>query len=192
MGEMRRETWRRYAMLYLAVPALLLGALYAGLGRQSVVGGATVFYPAVMLYNATAEALSTAILLVALALLGLWVPQWLGRRPRYGLNGLAVALALVGSTLACWGALPKVFAPYLHLGRATLAGRVYQLGIRYTASGDNTYVVCACDSAGLSCVCHALPAAGQPVPAPTQLLADPATGTLIIQAGSQTVYRFEP
>ena len=64
-------------MLVFAVPALLLGGLYAFLGRQTIGSGgeATVFYPALMLYNYTAEALSTAILLVAGTLVGLWVPQ---------------------------------------------------------------------------------------------------------------------
>src|SRR4029077_15425529 len=86
---------RPYMMLVFAVPALLLGGLYAVLGRQTIGSGgdATVFYPALMLYNYTAEALSTAILLVAGTLAGLWVPQALGRRPRAGINGLAVALA---------------------------------------------------------------------------------------------------
>ena len=189
---MKNVSWRQYSMPLLAVPALLLGGLYAVLSRQSVTGGAAVFYPALVFYNDTVDALSTAILLVAIMLVGLWVPQLLGRRPRYGLNGLAVALALAGSALACWGTLPKFFAPYLHVSRATLAAHVYQLGIRYTASGDNVYVVCECDSSGLSCVCHDPPAAGQPVPAKTQLVADPAAGTLTIQAGSQMVYRFQP
>jgi hypothetical protein len=181
-------------MLVFAAPALLLGGLYAVLSRQNVVSGgdATVFYPAVMLYNYTAEALSTAILLVAVALLGLWIPQALGRRPRAALNGLAVAVALAGATFACWGALPKVFAPYLHVGRAALGGHVYQLGIRYIASGDSAYVLCQCDGSGLTCRCHDLPAAGKPVAAKTQLLADPLSGTLTVQAGSQAVYRFQP
>jgi len=103
-----------------------------------------------------------------------------------------VALALAGATFGCWGALPKVFAPYLHVGRATLGGHVYQLGIRYTADGDSAYVLCECDGSGLICRCHDLPAAGKPVPAETQLLADPSSGTLTIQAGSQVVYRFQP
>ena len=182
---------RRHLMWVFAVPALLLGALYAVLSRQSLTGGA-VFYPAVMLYNYTAETLSTAVLLLALTLVGLWIPQALGRRPRFGLNGLAVVLALAGTSLACWGTLPQVFAPYLHVGRATLGGHVYQLGIRYAASGDNAYVLCECDSSGLTCRCHDLPAAGKPVTAQTQLLANPADGTLTIQAGQQTVYRFSP
>jgi hypothetical protein len=183
---------RPYLMLVFAIPALLAGGLYALLSRQSVLGGATVFYPGLMLYNGTAEALSTAILLVAIGLLGLWIPQALGRRPRYQLNGLAVALALIGTSLACWGTLPKVFAPYLHLGRATLGSHVYQLGVRYTASGDSSYVLCECDSLGLICQCHDLPGAGRPLAAQTQLQADPATGTLAIQAGQQLVYRFHP
>ena len=68
---------RPYLMLVFAVPALVLGGLYAILGRQNIVSGgdATVFYPAVMLYNYTAEALSTATLLVAGVLVGLWVPR---------------------------------------------------------------------------------------------------------------------
>ena len=61
---------RRHLTWVLAVLALLLGALYAVLSQQSLAGG-TVFYPAVMLYNYTAETLSTAILLLALTLLGL-------------------------------------------------------------------------------------------------------------------------
>ena len=188
LADRLRANW----MLVLAVPALLLGVVYLVLGRQNLTGGAAVFYPAVMFYNVTAEPLSTAILLVGATLLGLWVPQALGRRPRAGLNGLAVALALAGTVLACWGTLPQVFSPYLHLSRATLDGHVYQLGIRYAASGDDVYVVCTCDSSGLMCQCHELPAAGQPAQAQTQLVADPATGTLTIQAGPQMVYRFQP
>src|SRR5438105_4690004 len=104
---------RPHLMFVFGVPALLLGVLYALLSRQNLGGlaGGTVFYPALMLYNYSAEALSTVVLLVAIALLGLWLPQALGRRPRFGRNGLAVALALAGATLACWGALPNVFAP---------------------------------------------------------------------------------
>ena len=188
---------RPYMMLVFAVPAFLLGGLYAVLGRQNIVtgGNATVFYPAVMLYNYTAEALSTAILLVAGTLVGLWVPQALGRRPRAALNGLAVALALTGTALACWGTLPNIFTPYLHMDRTTLAGHVYQLGVRYGAQNGavaGIYVYCECDGSGLACQCHDLPAAGEPVAAKTQLVADPAAGTLTIQVGSQTVYRFQP
>jgi len=184
-------------MLVFAVPALLLGGLYAILGRQNIGSGgdATVFYPAVMLYNYTAEALSTAILLVAGTLVGLWVPQALGHRPRAGLNGVAVALALTGTALACWGTLPNLFTPYLHMDRTTLAGHVYQLGVRYAARNGTVagnYVYCACDGAGFACQCHDLPAAGEPVQAQAHLLADPAAGTLTIQVGSQTVYRFQP
>ena len=191
-----RARLRPYMMLVFAVPALLLGGLYAILGWQTVGSGGdtTVFYPAVMLYNHTAEALSTAILLVAGTLVGLWVPQALGRRPRAGLNGAAVALALTGSALACWGTLPSVFTPYIHLSRATLGEHVYQLGVRYAAKNNSVvsnYVYCECDSSGLACQCHDLPAAGEPAQAPAQLLADPS-GTLTIQVGSQTVYQFKP
>jgi hypothetical protein len=179
-------------MLVFAIPALLLGLLFMLLGRQNLSSGAPIVYPLVRFYSATAESLATAILLVAATLLGLWLPQALGRRPRAALNGLAVLLALAGTTLACWGTLPQVFAPYLHLGQATLAGHVYQLGARFTASGDDVYVACACDSSGWTCRCRDLPAAGRPVQAATQLLADPATGTLTIQAGPQMVYQFQP
>jgi len=179
-------------MLVLAGLALLLGLLYAALGRQDVIGGAPVFYPSVRLYGLSAEAISTAILLVAATLLGLWVPQALGRRARAGWNGLAAALALAGAALACWGTLPQVLAPYLHLAQASLNGHVYQLGVRYAADGDDTYVLCECDGSGLTCRCHPLHAAGQPLQAQTQLLADSASGTLTIQAGGQTVYRFQP
>lgn len=188
---------RPYLMYVFAAPVLLLGGLYAILSQRPIVSGgnATVFYPAVMFYNYTSEALTTAILLVAVTLLALWIPQALGRRPRAALNGLAVALALAGTTLACCGTLPKVFAPYLHLSRATLGGHVYQLGIRYSAQGGvvvSNYVYCECDGSGLTCHCHDLPDAGPPVPARVQLLADPAGGTLTIRAAAQTVYQFHP
>src|SRR5215471_2664158 len=94
---------RPYWMLVLAGLALLLGLFYAALGRENITGGAPLFYPAVQFYGVSAETLSTAILLLAATLLGLWVPQALGRRPRSGWNGLAVALALAGAALACWG-----------------------------------------------------------------------------------------
>ena len=188
---------RPYTVWVFAVPALLLGGVYAVLGQQAIVSGgqATVFYPAVLLYNYTAEALSTAILLVAGTLVALWVPQALGRRPRAGWNGVAVALALAGTTLACWGTLPSVFTPYLPMGRTTLGGHVYQLGVRYGASNGavaGSYVYCECDGSGLTCQCHDLPAAGEPVQAKAELLADPSAGMLAIQVGSQTVYRFQP
>ena len=188
---------RPYLMLWLAVPALLLGGLYAYLSQHSLVSGGdtTVFYPALMFYNYTAEALSTAILLVAGVLVGVWVPQALGRRPSAALNGLAVALALAGTALACWGTLPKVFAPYLHMDRTSLNGHVYQLGIRYFAKDDSvqsSYVYCECDGSGLTCRCHDLPAAGEPAPAAAHLVPNPADGSLSIQVGSQTVYSFQP
>jgi len=188
---------RPYMMLWFAVPALLLGGLYAFLSQHNSVSGgeSTVFYPAVLFYNYTAEALSTGILLVAGILVGLWVPQALGRRPRAALNGVAVALALAGTALACWGSLPQVFAPYLHLDRAALNGHVYQLGIRYFAQNGavvSAYVVCECDPSGLICHCHDLPAAGTPAQAATHLLANAADGSLSIQAGTDTVYSFHP
>ena len=184
-------------MLWFAVPALLLGGVYAYLSQHRLGSGGdtTVFYPAVLFYNYTAEALSTGILLVAGTLLGLWVPQALGRRPSAALNGLAVVLALAGTALACWGTLPKVFAPYLHMDRTALGGHVYQLGVRYFAKDDSVqsaYVVCQCDSSGLTCTCHDLPAAGPPAPAQARLLPNPADGSLSIQVGSQTVYTFQP
>jgi hypothetical protein len=184
-------------MLFFAVPALLLGGVYAYLSQHRFGSGGdtTVFYPAVLFYNDTAEALSTGILLVARTLLGLWVPQALGRRPSARLNGLAVALALAGTALACWGTVPKVFAPYLHLDRTALAGHVYQLGVRYFAKDDSVqsaYVVCQCDSSGLTCTCHDLPAAGTPAPAQAHLVPNAADGSLSIQVGSQNVYTFQP
>lgn len=188
---------RPYLMWWFAVPALLLGGLYVFLSQQNIVsvGDTTVFYPAVMFYNYTAEALSTGILLVAGTLVGLWVPQALGRRPTAALNGLAVALALAGTALACWGTVPKIFAPYLHLDRAALDGHIYQLGVRYfvkDASVFSNYVYCECDGSGLTCRCHDLPAAGPPAQAQAHLLANPADGSLSIQVGSQTVYSFHP
>jgi hypothetical protein len=188
---------RPHMMLVFAVPAFLLGGLYAFLGLKNIVSGgeSTVFYPALLFYNVTAEALSTLILLVAGTLVGLWLPQALGRRPRAGVNAIAAALALAGTALACWGTLPAVFAPYLHLSRATLDGQVYQLGLHYTARGGavvSTYVYCGCDGSGLFCQCHDLPAAREPPAAPAQLLAGPGPHTLTIQVNSQTVYQFQP
>ena len=182
-------------MLLTAVPALLLGALYALLSQSSLPNGssAPVYYPAVMLYNYTAETLATAILLAAIVLVALWVPQALRRLPRYQLNGLAVALVLAGTALACWASIPNLLVTYRHVDRAELGGHVYQLGVRYSISGNNAYVLCDCDGLGVVCHCRDLVAAGQPVfQERPRLLADPANGSLAIQVGQQLIYSFRP
>jgi hypothetical protein len=182
-------------MLLIAVPALLLGVLYAVLSQSSLINGgpALVYYPAVMLYNYTAETLATAILLVAITLVGVWAPQALRRLPRYRLNGLAVGLALAGTALACWGSVPQLLVVYRHVDRAELGGHVYQLGVRYKAGGNNAYVLCGCDALGVVCHCRDLVAAGQPVfEERPRLVADCANGNLAIQVGQQTIYSFRP
>lgn len=182
-------------MLLMALPALLAGALVAVLSQRALLAdsAARVFYPGVMLYNYAAVTLATTILLLALILLAFWVPQALRRAPRFLLNGAAVALALAATALACWGSVPQLVVTYRHVDRAALNGHQYQLGVRYAADGDNAYVLCECDGLGLVCRCRRLAEAGQPVfkerPA---LLADPAAGTLSIQVGQETLYRFSP
>ena len=89
----------------------------------------------------------------------------------------------------------KVMSAITQCRTAALGGHVYQLGVRYSANNGSlvsNYVYCQCDGSGLACQCHDLPAAGEPLPAQATLLADPAAGTLTIQVGSQTVYRFQP
>jgi hypothetical protein len=184
-------------MWLLALPALSLAVLYVLLSRQSLVGGAPVFYPAVVLYYSTASALATAVLLVALAVLGLWIPQALGRRPRAGLNGLAVLAALVAGGLACWGTLPQTFAPYRHVDRAELNGRVYQLGVRVSASAAadalaSYFVLCTCDSAGLTCRCRDLvPTTAEEITAVPELVADAARSSLAVRIGERTLIETE-
>ena len=181
---------------WLAVPALLLAALYAWLSGRPVVppDGAPVFYPALVLYHFTATALATTLALVAVMVLGLWLPLALRRQPRFLVSGLAVLLALSASALACWGALPQTFTPYRHLDRVTQADHVYQLGLRAVLA-DNAYyyVLCTCDPTGLMCVCHDFaPTTAEAVTAPPKLIVDPATNRFSVRVGETTVYEFTP
>jgi hypothetical protein len=184
-------------MWLLALPALGLAALYAWLSQRPVVGETPVFYPAAALYYSTASALFTVVLLVALAVIGLWIPQVIGRRPRAGINGLAVLAALAAGALACWGALPQVFAPYRHLDRAELNGRVYQLGLRVPAATEAGtteafFVLCACDGAGLTCRCSDLAATSpEAITAVPELAADPARNRLAVKIGERVVVEQE-
>ncbi len=183
--------------MWLGLPAMLVGALLFLLGRDAGVprAGATVFYPAVLLYNYAAIQLAIVILLAASLLLMLWIPQAIRRLPRFAWNGLALGLLLAGSVLACWGSLPRALLTdnYLHLNRAVLNGRVYQLGARIALDGDNYYMLCDCARLGFVCQCRALREAGPPEfterPA---LVADPAAQTLSIQIGPQTLLTVTP
>jgi hypothetical protein len=194
---MTRPRSRLNWMWLLALPALGLAVLYAWLSQRPVVGEAPVFYPAAALYYSTASALFTAVLLVVLAVIGLWIPQVMGRRPRAGLNGFAVLAALAAAALACWGALPQVLAPYRHLDRAELNGRVYQLGLRVAAGAEAGtteafFVLCACDASGLTCRCHDLAATTpEEITAVPELVADEARNTLAVTIGERTVIEEE-
>lgn len=184
------------ALWWLAVPALLVAALYAWLSGRPVVppDGGPVFYPALVLYSFTATALATALALVAVMALGMWLPMALGRRPKFLVSGLAVLLALGASALACWSALPQTFAPYRHLDRVTYNGLVYQLGLRGELA-DNTfhYVLCTCDAGGLTCRCRDLVATtAEAVTAPPALRVDAATGRFSVQVGETILYEFAP
>jgi len=179
-------------MWLLAIPAAGLGALFAWLSQRPVlnVAGEPVFYPLVRFYHSGASAVSVSLVLLAIAVLGFWVPQALGRRPRWQLNGLAALLALAGGALACWGSLPQAVAPYRHLDRAALNGKAYQLGLRAEADPQRFwFVLCACDASGLTCQCRDLvetkPEAVTAIP---ELVADSATGSLFVQIGEETEY----
>jgi hypothetical protein len=181
--------------LLLAILGLGCGALLIALSQRSLLAdtAGTVIYPAVMLYNYAAIALATTILLLAAILLALWIPQAIGRAPGFGRNGVAAGLALVGSLLACMSMLPQVVVTYRHIDRAELAGHMYQLGVRYSADGNNAYILCDCERFGLVCRCRALAEAGLPVfQERPRLLADSGDGSLTIMAGQETVYHFTP
>jgi hypothetical protein len=181
---------------WLAVPALLVAALYAWLSRQPVVppNGAAVFYPSLILYHFTATALATAIALVAVVVLALWLPQALGRKPRFLVSGLAVLVALAASGLACWGTLPQTFTPYRHVDRVSYNGQVYQLGLRaVAATNEYYYVLCTCDGSGLTCHCRDLVATTpESVTEVPTLSVDAATGRFAVHVGEPTVYEFAP
>jgi hypothetical protein len=183
-------------MWLLALPAAALGALFAWLSQRPVVSvtGAPVFYPLVMTYHGAASAVSVSLVLLAVTVLGFWVPQALGRRPRWRANGLAALLALGGGALACWGSLPQAVAPYRHLDRAELAGATYQLGLRAEANPQQFwFVLCTCDASGLNCRCRDLVKTDpEVITAIPQLVPEPATGSLRVLVGEQTVFEYAP
>jgi hypothetical protein len=150
-----------------------------------------------VVYYATASAVATAVLLVGLGVIALWIPQLLGRRPRAGVNGLAVLAALAAGAVACWGTLPQVLAPYRHLDRTALNGRVYQLGLRVApgveaGTAEAFFVLCACDASGLTCVCRdAAPTTADEITAVPELMADPARNSLRVQIGERVVLEQE-
>ncbi len=183
-------------MWLLALPAAGLGAFFAWLSQRPVVGvtGAPVYYPLVMLYHGGANAISVSLVLLAVGVAGFWVPQALGRRPRWLGNGVAALLALGGGVLACWGSLPQLVAPYRHLDRAELNGITYQLGLRTEAVAEQFwFVLCTCDTSGLNCVCRDLVETGpEAITAIPQLVPNPETGTLAVLVGEQTVFEYAP
>ena len=188
---------RRFNWLWIGLPAIVLGVLFILLGRGAGVprDGAAVFYPAVLLYNYAAIQLAIVTLLAASLLLVLWIPQALRRLPHFARNGLALALALAGAVLACWGSLPRALLVdnYVHLDRAELDGRIYQLGARLALDGDNTYVLCDCAQPGVFCRCRHLREAGAPAfTERPELTADPAAQTLSIRVGEQIVLTVTP
>lgn len=176
----------------------LLGAgLLWVFGRGGAVPaeGARVFYPGVMFYNYAAAPLVILIVLLAVGLLVLWLPQALSRQPGYRANGLAAGVALAAGLLACGSSLPRLLqvVNYLHVDRAALSGQVYQLGVRIAFDGGNYYVLCACDRLGLVCTCQHLPEAGPPSQTQRpELAADAAAGRLSIREGQATVYELRP
>lgn len=185
---------RQHLSPLLGVMALVLGAAYYALSQVGAAPaeGPPVFYPAVMLYNYTAAPLAITILLVAITLAALWIPQVARRLPRYRQNGLAAGAALIGMALACASNVPQWFTVYRHLDRAELNGQVYQLGVRLEQA-ESAYVVCGCDGLGVSCRCRSFPAAGlAEVTEPPELAADPAANALLIRVGSQVVVTVPP
>jgi hypothetical protein len=180
----------------VAIPAAAIGALFAWLSLrpQVNVAGEPVFYPLAMLYYGGASAVSVVLVLVAISLLALWVPQALRRRGRWTSNGLAALLAVAGGAMACWASLPQVIAPYRHLDRAELNGVTYQLGLRAEASPQRFwFVLCTCESLGLDCRCHDLAeTTPEAVTAVPELVADPATGGLAVRVGGQTMVEYAP
>ena len=151
--------------MWIGLSALAGGVLFLLVGRGGAAPGAgPVFYPVSLFYNYASIPVAILTLLAASLLLMLWIPQALRRLPRYAWNGLAMALALVGATLGCWGSLPRAVGVdnYAHLDRATLEGRVYQLGVRVALDGDNYYVLCECSQPGLVCQCRPVREAGAP------------------------------
>lgn len=183
-------------MWLLALPAAALGALFAWLSQRPVVSvtGAPVFYPLVMMYHGGASAVSVSLVLLAVTVLGFWVPQALGRRARWRANGLAALLALAGGALACWGSLPQAVAPYRHLDRTEVNGVVYQLGLRAEADPQQFWFVsCTCDASGLNCRCRDLVETSPDViTAIPQLAPDPATGNLQVLVDEQVVFEYAP
>lgn len=192
-----RPPRRSFSWLSVGLPCLLVGGALFLLGRAPGVpgNGATVFYPAVLLYNYAAIPLALVILLVSSLLLVLWLPQAVRRSPRFASQGLALGLALAGAVLACWGSLPRALLAdsYLHIDRAALGGRVYQLGVRLGLDGDNFYVLCQCSQKGILCRCRHLRPAGVPAfDERPELAADTAGQTLAIRVGEQVVWTGSP
>jgi hypothetical protein len=181
-------------MAALALPSLVLAGLYFWLSRGGAVpgDGARVFYPGIMLYNYTAVPLSILVMLIAVALAVMWLPQAMRRLPRYRRNGLMAMLALAATALVCTASLPQMFVTYRHIDRAALGGRIFQLGARFGLDGDNVVVLCDCDRSGLMCRCqHLAGDAPRVLDDLPRLVVDPAGTALMVEIAGQTIYSLE-
>jgi len=67
---------------------------------------------------------------------------------------LGAGLLLIAAIIACVNSTPFLFINYRHLDSATFNSRVYNLGAREAADGDNYCVLCTCDSIGFQCQCR--------------------------------------
>jgi hypothetical protein len=180
-------------MLYAVITLLIAGA-YAVVSFSAVPeDGALFWYWPVAFYNASAWSLTAACSLGLLAVVMVWALWLFSKAPNRVGATLAAALALAAGALMCWASLPVGIATYRHIDSATLAGRTYQLGVRFAQNGDSYYMVSECDEIGFACRAHYLRDAGRPEFAalPT-LAADPNQNALLVRVGEQTIATYHP
>lgn len=180
--------------MFYAVLTLLIAGAYAAISFSAVpADGALFWYWPVAFYNASAWSLTVACGLGLLAVGMVWALWLFSKAPNRMGATLAAALALAAGALMCWASLPVGVATYRHIDSTTLAGRAYQLGVRFAQDGSSYYIVSECDEIGLACRAHYLQDAGRPEFAVLpELVADPNQNVLLVRVGEQTVATYRP
>lgn len=185
-----QKTSAGYALLVLAFTTLYVLTAYL---QPAPRDGQTFWYWPVLIYAHSVIPMSIVCGLVLMGVATAWAIALRTRAVQRGLLTIVFVLSLITSGLMCWSSLQTLALNYRHIASASLDNQIYQLGVIFALDGDNYYIASACDSFGFACQAHYLYEAGHPnfteVP---QWVADPATHTLTLRVGGQTIYTYSP
>lgn len=114
----------------------------------------TVFYWAVLFYNASLQ-LTGIILLLALILMVVLNYEETQKK-NSSTTWAAITLSVLALAISVFSMFPNLFVGYEHVTSAEFDGYRYNLGLRTAMDGDYFYVIGKCDRLGIRCDCYAV------------------------------------